>query len=110
LDTGELAFCHDLARPVIPPSSTTWRIRARRRACERLRKLLLDPEAWHQRRVSACQSHAPETVVGEFDFRYNNQVALGVNDAQRAEKVAKGAAGKRLTYQRTRQQPEAEAS
>jgi transposase-like protein len=48
--------------------------------------------------------------VGEFDFRYNNRVALGVDDMQRTEKIARGAAGKRLTYQRTRQQPEAEAS
>jgi hypothetical protein len=47
--------------------------------------------------------------VGEFDFRYNNRIALGVNDFERTEKVAKGAVGKRLTYQRTRQQPEAEA-
>jgi transposase-like protein len=45
--------------------------------------------------------------VGEFD--YNNRIALGVNDFERTEKVAKGAVGKRLTYQRTRQQPEAEA-
>ena len=48
--------------------------------------------------------------VGEFDFRFNNRVGLGVDDMTRTEKVAKGARGKRLTYQRTRQQPEAEAS
>jgi transposase-like protein len=48
--------------------------------------------------------------IGEFDFRYNNRVGLGVDDMQRTEKQARGAAGKRLTYQRTRQQPEAEAS
>ena len=47
--------------------------------------------------------------VAEFDFRFNNRVGLGVDDMARTEKVAKGAAGKRLTYQRTRQQPEAEA-
>jgi hypothetical protein len=34
----------------------------------------------------------------EFDFRYNERIALGVNDAQRAAKAIKGAAGKRLTY------------
>jgi transposase-like protein len=47
--------------------------------------------------------------VGEFDFRFNNRDGLGVDDMERTEKVAKGAVGKRLTYQRTRQQPEAEA-
>jgi hypothetical protein len=36
--------------------------------------------------------------LGEFDFRYNERIALGVNDAQRATKAIKGAAGKRLTY------------
>ena len=48
--------------------------------------------------------------VGEFDFRYNNRIGLGIDDMQRTEKVARRAVGKRLTYQRTRQQPEAEAS
>jgi transposase-like protein len=46
--------------------------------------------------------------VGEFDFRFNNRIALGVDDMERTEKLARGAVGKRLTYQRTRQQPEAE--
>jgi hypothetical protein len=36
--------------------------------------------------------------LGEFDFRYNERIALGVTDAQRASKAIKGAAGKRLTY------------
>src|SRR5712671_138446 len=36
--------------------------------------------------------------LGEFDFRYNERIALGVTDAQRAAKAIKGAAGKRLTY------------
>ena len=47
--------------------------------------------------------------VGEFDFRYNNRVGLGVNDIERTEIVARGAVGKRLTYQRTSQQAEAAA-
>ncbi len=46
--------------------------------------------------------------VGEFDFRYNTRVSLGFDDMARTEKLARGAAGKRLTYQRTRQQPETE--
>ena len=36
--------------------------------------------------------------LGEFDFRYNERVALGVEDTERATKAIKGAAGKRLTY------------
>jgi hypothetical protein len=36
--------------------------------------------------------------LGEFDFRYNNRVALGVNDLERAETLLKGVTGKRLTY------------
>lgn len=36
--------------------------------------------------------------LGEFDFRYNERMALGVNDKARAAKAIKGVAGKRLTY------------
>lgn len=36
--------------------------------------------------------------LAEFDFRYNERMALGVNDASRAAKAVKGIAGKRLTY------------
>jgi hypothetical protein len=39
--------------------------------------------------------------LGEFDFRYNEPIALGVNDTQRATKAIKGAAGKRLTYRQS---------
>jgi ISXO2-like transposase domain/Transposase zinc-ribbon domain len=39
--------------------------------------------------------------LAEFDFRYNEREALGVNDAQRMEKSILGIVGKRLTYQRT---------
>ncbi len=34
----------------------------------------------------------------EFDFRYNERIALGVSDRERAEKAIQGAAGRRLTY------------
>ena len=37
--------------------------------------------------------------LAEFDFRYNNRTANGVNDAERAEKILRGVYGKRLTYQ-----------
>jgi transposase-like protein len=39
--------------------------------------------------------------LAEFDFRYNERVALGVDDQQRADKLLKGIVGKRLTYQTT---------
>ena len=34
----------------------------------------------------------------EFDFRYNERIAFGMNDRERAEKAIKGAVGWRLTY------------
>jgi len=34
----------------------------------------------------------------EFDFRYNERMALEVTDAERATKAIKGVVGKRLTY------------
>jgi transposase-like protein len=36
--------------------------------------------------------------LAEFDFRYNERTALGIDDKTRAERAIKGAAGKRLTY------------
>jgi transposase-like protein len=39
--------------------------------------------------------------LGEFDFRYNERSALGVEDAERTTRAIKGAEGKRLTYRRT---------
>jgi transposase-like protein len=67
-----------------------------------------------KRGINGTYQHVSPThlkrYVGEFDFRYNNRVGLGIDDMQRTEKVAKGAVGKRLTYRRVNQQPEAEAS
>ena len=39
--------------------------------------------------------------LGEFDFRYNYRVALGVSDDERMAKALSGIVGKRLTYRRT---------
>jgi hypothetical protein len=36
--------------------------------------------------------------LAEFDFRYNERIALGVTDKIRAAKALKGVVGKRLTY------------
>jgi transposase-like protein len=38
--------------------------------------------------------------LAEFDFRYNERSSLGVEDAERAARLAKGITGKRLTYRR----------
>ncbi len=37
--------------------------------------------------------------LAEFDFRYNERVALGVGDVERADRALRGATGKRLMYQ-----------
>jgi transposase-like protein len=46
------------------------------------------------------QQHLKRYLV-EFDFRYNERIALGVNDSERAAKVLRGTVGKRMTYQGT---------
>jgi transposase-like protein len=38
--------------------------------------------------------------LAEFDFRYSERSALGVNDSERATKALQGIVGKRLTYRR----------
>ncbi len=38
--------------------------------------------------------------VGEFDFRYNEREALGVDDAERFNRAIPGIVGRRLTYRR----------
>ncbi len=48
-----------------------------------------------------CKEKHLHRYLAEFDFRYNNRTALGVNDAQRALKALEGIKGKRLTYRRT---------
>jgi transposase-like protein len=53
------------------------------------------------------EAHLHRRHLAEFDFRYNERQALGVNDAERVEKMAKGIAGKRLTYRRVSGREEA---
>ena len=48
-----------------------------------------------------CGHNHLNRYMAEFDFRYNNRVALGVNDHQRAERLLAGVVGKRLTYETT---------
>jgi hypothetical protein len=45
-----------------------------------------------------CGEKHLHRYLAEFDFRYNNRVALGVGDERRAVNAIKGAKGKRLTY------------
>lgn len=48
-----------------------------------------------------CGHNHLHRYLAEFDFRYNNRKALGVEDAERADKLLLGVKGKRLTYQTT---------
>jgi hypothetical protein len=45
-----------------------------------------------------CAEKHLHRYLSEFDFRYSNRVALGVNDGERRTLAIKDAAGKRLTY------------
>ncbi len=71
---------------------------------------------WHTNTVEGYFSILKRGVIGtyhhvsaehlhryltEFDFRYNERSALGVDDDERMAKAAKGVVGKRLTYRRT---------
>jgi hypothetical protein len=47
-----------------------------------------------------CGEKHLHRYLAEFDFRYSNRSALGVNDATRAAKIVEGAKGKRLQYRR----------
>jgi transposase-like protein len=45
-----------------------------------------------------CSEKHFHRYLAEFDFRYSNRSALGVEDQERAGKALKGVVGKRLTY------------
>ena len=45
-----------------------------------------------------CTEKHMHRYLAEFEFRYNTRIALGVNDAARAEHILRGIAGKRLMY------------
>jgi transposase-like protein len=50
---------------------------------------------------SVSEAHL-HRYLAEFDFRYSNRTALGVEDAERAARALKGAEGKRLMYNQAR--------
>jgi transposase-like protein len=45
-----------------------------------------------------CGDRHLHRYLTEFDFRYSNRIALGVDDVMRTVRAIKGAEGKRLTY------------
>jgi hypothetical protein len=49
-------------------------------------------------RLPALRREALASLVTEFDFRYSNRSAFGVEDAERANRLAAGIVAKRLTY------------
>ncbi len=49
-----------------------------------------------------CSEKHLHRYLREFDFRYSNRSALGVEDTERAHLALKGAEGKRLTYRQPR--------
>lgn len=48
-----------------------------------------------------CGEQHLHRYLAEFEFRYSNREANGVNDADRADAMVRGIVGKRLTYQTT---------
>ncbi|HEY1506570.1 MAG TPA: IS1595 family transposase [Stellaceae bacterium] len=49
-----------------------------------------------------CSEQHLQRYLNEFDFRYTNRAALGVDDLLRTMRAIKGAGGKRLTYVQSR--------
>jgi ISXO2 transposase-like protein len=58
--------------------------------------------ATFKRGITGTYHHVNEAhlkrYLAEFDFRYNERSALGVEDSERAVKALQGISGKRLTY------------
>lgn len=48
-----------------------------------------------------CGEKHLHRYLAEFDFRYNNRIALGVDDIERTGNAVRGIVGKRLTYRTT---------
>ncbi len=53
-----------------------------------------------------CAKKHMHRYLAEFDFRYSNRVAKGIDDPDRAGKLLDGVVGRRLTYQTTNRQTE----
>ena len=48
-----------------------------------------------------CSEKHLHRYLAEFDFRYSNRVAIGINDEGRTSRMVQGIVGKRLTYRTT---------
>ena len=48
-----------------------------------------------------CAKKHMHRYLAEFDFRYTNRIAKGIDDSDRAKKLLDGVVGKRLTYETT---------
>ena len=48
-----------------------------------------------------CSEKHLHRYLAEFDFRYSNRVAIGINDEGRTSRMVHGIVGKRLTYRTT---------
>jgi hypothetical protein len=44
--------------------------------------------------------HHLKRYLAGFDFRYNERIGLGIDDAERTTRTLRGIVGKRLTYRR----------
>ena len=51
-----------------------------------------------------CDERHLHRYLAEFDFRYSNRAALGIEDEERTERAIRGIIGKRLTYRTARSQ------
>ena len=51
-----------------------------------------------------CSKEHLHRYLAEYDFRYSNRSALGVEDEDRAERALRGIVGRRLTYRTTNRQ------
>jgi len=45
-----------------------------------------------------CAKKHLHRYLAEFEFRYSNRIALGIDNTARTGKALRGIAGKRLTY------------
>lgn len=53
-----------------------------------------------------CSKKHLHRYMAEFDFRYSNRIALGVDDQARTAEALKGVVGKRLTYRNPDKRPQ----
>ena len=62
------------------------------------RRLFFEFERGMKSNYQHCAEKHLHRYLAEFDFRYNNRIALGVDDVGRTDAALCGIVGKRLTY------------